>query len=164
MERRTADPEEGYAAWVGFDWGDREHAWVIQWAETGQREQGRLEQTPEALDAWVCQWMSRLHGRRIGVAIEQKYGAVVSMLLKYEYLEIFPIHPQAAGQFRQARYPSGSKSDPNDAGLLLELLVHFETLGRRAGSFLGGSAILTAISPRKSRLLAPQQRLFRVLR
>src|SRR5215472_829369 len=66
MERRTADPEEGYAAWVGFDWGDREHAWVIQWAETGQREQGRLEQTPEALDAWVCQWMSRLHGRRIG--------------------------------------------------------------------------------------------------
>ena len=124
MERRTADPEEGYTAWVGFDWGDREHAWVIQWAETGQREQGRLEQTPEALDAWVCQWMSRLHGRRIGVAIEQKYGAVVWMLLKYECLEIFPIHPQAAGQFRQALYPSGSKSDLNDAHLLLELLVH----------------------------------------
>ena len=68
--------------------------------------------------------MSRLQGRRIGVAIEQKYGAVVWMLLKYECLEIFPIHPHAAGQFRQALYPSGSKSDPNDASLWLELLVH----------------------------------------
>jgi hypothetical protein len=43
---------------------------------------------------------------------------------QYECLEIFPIHPQAAGQFRQALYPSGSKSDANDADLLLELLVH----------------------------------------
>src|SRR5205823_5505699 len=63
-------------------------------------------------------------GRRIGVAIEQKHGAVVWMLLKYECIEIYPVHPQAAGQFRQALYPSGSKSDPADGELLLELLVH----------------------------------------
>ena len=124
MEQQTANRDKSYAAWVGFDWGDREHAWVIQWADTGQREQGRLEQSPEALDAWVCQWMSRLNGRRMAVAIEQKHGAVVWMLLKYDCVEIYPIHPQAAGQFRQALYPSGSKSDPTDANLLLELLVH----------------------------------------
>lgn len=115
---------EDYAAWVGLDWGDREHAWMIQWAESGQREHGRFEQTPEALDAWIGQWTSRLKGRRIAVAIEQKHGAVVWMLLKYECVEIFPVHPQAAGQFRQALYPSGSKSDPADAELLLDLLVH----------------------------------------
>ena len=124
MEQWTANTDNSYAAWVGFDWGDREHAWVIQWADTGQREQGRLEQSPEALDAWVCQWMSRLNGRRMAVAIEQKHGAVVWMLLKYDCVEIYPIHPQATGQFRQALYPSGSKSDPTDADLLLELLVH----------------------------------------
>ena len=124
MEQGTANPDKSYAAWVGFDWGDREHAWVIQWADTGQREQGRLEQSPEALDAWVCQWMSRLNGRRMAVAIEQKHGAVVWMLLKYDCVEIYPVHPQAAGQFRQALYPSGCKSDPTDANLLLELLVH----------------------------------------
>ena len=124
MEQQTPNPGKSYAAWVGFDWGDREHAWVIQWADTGQREQGRLEQSPEALDAWVCQWMTRLNGRRMAVAIEQKHGAVVWMLLKYDCIEIYPVHPQAAGQFRQALYPSGCKSDPTDANLLLELLVH----------------------------------------
>ncbi|HTU47549.1 MAG TPA: transposase [Bryobacteraceae bacterium] len=120
----TTDSDERYAAWVGFDWGDEEHVWVLQWADTGERERGPLEQTPEALDAWMCQLMSRLNGRRIGLAIEQKHGAVVWMLLKYECVEIYPIHPQAAGQFRQSLYPSGSKSDPLDGELLLELLVH----------------------------------------
>ena len=125
MEQVTVDhPDENYAAKVGFDWGDREHAWVIEWADTGQRERGRLEQSPEALDAWVCQWMSRLNGRRIAVAIEQKHGAVVWMLMKYDSVEIYPIHPQAARQFRQALYPSRSESDQTDADLRLELLVH----------------------------------------
>jgi hypothetical protein len=123
-KERQAGRDECYAAWVGFDWGDQEHIWVLQWADTGERERGRLEQTPEALDSWLSQLMSRLNGRRIGVAIEQKHGAVVWMLLKYECVEIYPVHPQAAGQFRQALYPSGSKSDPMDGELLLELLVH----------------------------------------
>jgi transposase len=123
-KERQAGRDERYAAWVGFDWGDQEHIWVLQWTDTGERERGRLEQTPEALDSWLNQLMSRLNGRRIGVAIEQKQGAVVWMLLKYECVEIYPVHPQAAGRFRQALYPSGSKSDPRDGELLLELLVH----------------------------------------
>jgi transposase len=118
------DQDQRYAAWVGFDWGDQEHVWALQWTDTGERERGRLEQTPEALDVWIGQLMSRLNGRRIGIAIEQKHGAVVWMLLKYECVEIYPVHPQAAGQFRQALYPSGSKSDPADGELLLDLLVH----------------------------------------
>ena len=116
--------DQCYAAWVGFDWGDQEHVWALQWTETGERERGCLEQTPEALDVWIGQLMSRLNGRRIGITIEQKHGAVVWMLLKYECVEIYPVHPQAAGQFRQALYPSGSKSDPADGELLLDLLVH----------------------------------------
>jgi transposase len=123
-KKDNADRDERYAAWVGFDWGDQEHLWALQWTDTGERERGRLEQTPEALDLWLGQLMSRLNGRRIGVAIEQKHGAVVWMLLKYECVEIYPVHPQTAGQFRQALYPSGSKSDPADGELLLELLVH----------------------------------------
>src|SRR5947209_19656425 len=82
-QKDNADRDERYAAWVGFDWGDQEHVWALQWTDTGERERGRLEQTPEALDLWLGQLMSRLNGRRIGVAIEQKHGAVVWMLLKY---------------------------------------------------------------------------------
>jgi hypothetical protein len=116
--------DKQYAALVGLDWADREHAWVLQWSDTGVRERGRLEQTPEAVERWLSELMERLNGRRIAVAIEQKHGAVVWMLLKYECVEIYPIHPQAAGQFRQALHPSGSKSDPADGELLLDLLVH----------------------------------------
>jgi hypothetical protein len=76
-EKDNADRDERYAAWVGFDWGDQEHVWALQWSDTGERERGRLEQTPEALEVWLGQLMSRLNGRRIGVAIEQKHGAVV---------------------------------------------------------------------------------------
>jgi hypothetical protein len=93
------DRDQCYAAWVGFDWGDQEHVWVLQWADTGQRERGRLEQTPEALDVWIGQLMSRLNGRRIGIAIEQKHGAVVWMLLKYECVEIYPVHPKRPDNF-----------------------------------------------------------------
>jgi hypothetical protein len=89
MKRKdNEDCGQHYAAWVGFDWGDQEHAWALQWTDTGERERGRLEQTPEALDVWIGQLMSRSNGRRIGVAIEQKHGAVVWMLLKYECVEI----------------------------------------------------------------------------
>jgi hypothetical protein len=69
-KERQARRDERYAAWVGFDWGDQEHIWVLQWTDTGERERGRLEQTPEELDSWLSQLMSRLNGRRIGVAIE----------------------------------------------------------------------------------------------
>jgi hypothetical protein len=95
-KKDNAVRDEHYAAWVGFDWGDQEHVWALQWTDTGERERGRLEQTPEALDVWMGQLMSRLNGRRIGVAIEQKHGAVVWMLLKYECVEIYPVHPQAS--------------------------------------------------------------------
>src|SRR5437764_9902168 len=74
-EKKTGG-EERYAAWVGFDWADQEHIWVLQWADTGERESGRLEQTPEAVENWLSQLMTRLNGRRIAIAIEQKHGAV----------------------------------------------------------------------------------------
>jgi transposase len=124
MRPEVIKDDKQYAALVGLDWADREHAWVLQWSDTGVRERGRLEQTPEAVERWLSELMERLNGRRIAVAIEQKHGAVVWMLLKYECVEIYPIHPQAAGQFRQALHPSGSKSDPADGELLLDLLVH----------------------------------------
>src|SRR5271156_4385516 len=46
------------------------------------------------------------------------------MLGKYEQLHIYPIHPRAASQFRAALFPSGTKNDPLDAELLLDLLMH----------------------------------------
>lgn len=53
------------------------------------------------------------------------------MLTKYKHLVIFPSHPATLANYRKSFRPSGAKGDPNDAGLLLDLLTrHRERLRR----------------------------------
>jgi transposase len=40
-----------------------------------------------------------------------------------EFLHLYPVNPQTVAKIRQAFYPSGAKSDPSDADLLLEILM-----------------------------------------
>lgn len=50
-------------------------------------------------------------------------------LSKYSNLVLYPIHPATAKDFRKAVYPSGRKSDPLDADVLLDfLLTHRDRL------------------------------------
>jgi transposase len=56
---------------------------------------------------------------------------LVYQLCKYPHLVVFPIHPNTAAQFRRSLYPSGAKSDPIDAVVLLELLAHHRDRLRR---------------------------------
>ena len=55
-------------------------------AESGACEQGKLEQTPEAIETWASQLATRFGGRPIAVALEQSRGAVVFALTKYCHL------------------------------------------------------------------------------
>src|SRR5215472_18122843 len=51
------------------------------------------------------------------------------MLGKYEHLILYPIHPNTLDHYRKSVYPSGAKSDPADATLILEFLCkHSERL------------------------------------
>ena len=59
--------------------------------------------------------MSRLNGRRIGIAIEQKHGAVVWMLLKYECVEIYPVRSENSN--------ASACSDLNVGNVLVTLQV-----------------------------------------
>jgi hypothetical protein len=34
-QKDNADRDDRYAAWVGFDWGDQEHVWALQWTDSG---------------------------------------------------------------------------------------------------------------------------------
>jgi Transposase len=53
------------------------------------------------------------------------------MLTKYAHLVLFPVHPTTLYDYRKGFRPSGAKSDPSDAGLLVDLLVrHREKLRR----------------------------------
>lgn len=130
-ESRSAHPEPEFVAFVGIDWADQKHAWCLQRAGSTQREHGELEHKPEVVEAWVSQLSQRFSPGPIAVAVEQRKGALVFMLSKYECLHLFPVPSTMSASMREALYPSGAKDDPEDADLLLDLLLqHREKLRR----------------------------------
>ena len=81
--------------------------------------------------ASVTAYLARYPGQRVAVALEQKRGALLYTLMKYEQVVLYPIHGATASKFRAALYPSGSKDDPKDAELLLDLLTQHRDHIRR---------------------------------
>jgi hypothetical protein len=65
----------------------------------------------------------RVAERPIAVALEQSRGALVCALIRYRRLTIYPVPPAASAGFRAFAAPSGSKSDGQDAGMLLDMLL-----------------------------------------
>ena len=120
-----------FAAFVGIDWAEQKHVLALQDRQAGRIEMGEIEHSPEAVDAWAMELSQRYQERPIAVALEQVRGSLVFMLTKYKHLVIFPIHPATLANYRKSFRPSGAKGDPNDAGLLLDLLTrHREKLRR----------------------------------
>lgn len=120
METPTSNPE--VAAWVGLDWADQCHEIRLQAAGSPCAESFTVEQKPEALHAWIAQLHTRFPHRIIALALEQSRGAVIYALMNYDFLLLYPVPPQTLARYRAAFTPSGAKSDPTDADLLLELV------------------------------------------
>jgi len=110
-----------YAAFIGLDWEDKEHDVCILPSEGGIQCH-QLEQSPETIAAWVNKLRARFNGRPVAICIEQSRGALIYALMSYDFLVLFPINPKQLSDYRAALYPSGSKSDPNDAELLARFL------------------------------------------
>src|SRR6202165_4093921 len=130
-EVESVRPEPQFAAFVGIDWADQKHVWCLQALDSTKRESGELEHTPEAVEAWVGQLCQRFSHRPIAVAVEQSREALVFMLAKYEPLHLFPVPSTMSASMRKALYPSGSKDDPRDADVLLDLLLQHRNKLRR---------------------------------
>lgn len=105
-----------FAAYVGLDWGDQQHAVCL--SSDGRRDAAVVEQKAEVLDAWVADLRTRFGGRPVAICLEQSRGSLVYALLKYEFLVLFPINPKQLASFRDAFVPCGPKDDPTDAELL----------------------------------------------
>jgi transposase len=112
-----------FAAWIGIDWADKKHRWAMRMQGEERVQQGDLESTPEAVEQFFLGLAARFPDRRVGVALEQSRGALMFMLGKYEHLVMYPIHPNTLDHYRKSFYPSGAKSDPGDAALILDLLL-----------------------------------------
>ena len=123
-QQADVPPSPEFAALAALDWGDEKHAWTLQTTgKNATRSQGMLTNSPEAVYEWAAELAQRFGGRPIALALEQVRGAVVAMLSKYEHIVLFPVHPKTLSSYREGLRPSGPKSDPSDAVLLLEFLL-----------------------------------------
>jgi transposase len=110
---------------VGVDWADAEHAVHVLFPD-GRVSATQVEQTPEALDAWIAQLGEPFPDGTIAIALEQKHGALVAGLLKFPHVRLYPINPAQLANYRKAVVNSGAKSDPSDAQLLAQFLQHYQ--------------------------------------
>ena len=123
MNPFSVSPEPSpVAAWVGLDWADQQHVICLYEVATGQSTVSRLEQKPEALQDWLSQLRQRFGGARVAIVLEQARGAVIYALLSADFVRLYPVNPQSLASYRKAYAPSGAKSDPADAVLLMEMV------------------------------------------
>lgn len=116
----TAVPGETgeFAAFIGIDWADQEHAVAVLEPGTDRSAGGVLPHSPTAIAEWVGRLQQRFGNRPIAVALEQQRGPLMALLLQFPTLVLFPLNPRQLAAYRTALFPGGGKSDPEDAELL----------------------------------------------
>lgn len=113
---------EEYAALIGMDWAAEKHAVWIWDTRTHEGRQRVVEQTPEALAAWLGELQTQYPGQRLALCLEQSRGALIYALMGHAFLALYPINPATLARYREAFSPSRAKDDPSDARLLAEVL------------------------------------------
>jgi len=118
-----------FKATLGLDWADRQHDIWIRPADGSKPVHRRVEHSAEALHEWVAQLRARFPEGRVALGIETSRGPVISALLAYDFIVIFPINPKALKNYRDCFGVSGAKSDDADARLIEEYVrLHGEKL------------------------------------
>jgi transposase len=115
----TVVPAARSVAWVGLDWGHRQHCLALQ-VGSGPLEEKILEASPQAFHQFFQQLEKRAQGT-VALAVEGSHGPVIDALERYPWVQVYPINPAASAHYRLAFNPSGAKDDLPDARLLLEL-------------------------------------------
>ncbi len=151
--------EPAWAAFVALDWGNEKHAWILEPAGGGQQQRGVVDNTPEAIALWAAELERRFGGRPIAVALEQKRGAVINLLLAYAHLMLFPVPPSMSSSYRKTFVPSGAKDDPGDAGWILDLLLRHRDRLRRLDPDDANTRLLLMLVEDRRRLVEDKTRL-----
>jgi transposase len=114
--------ESEFAAYVGLDWADASHQISMRVSGSESVERFRLLQKSKAIEEWIIQLRRRFQNGKVAVSVEQKRGALIYCLMKYENIVLFPLNTTAIKNYRKALRASGAKDDVSDADLQLEFL------------------------------------------
>ena len=111
-----------FAAYIGLDWADQKHDICLQENHSHRVESLRLDHKPDAISNWAAELRQRFQGRPLAIALEQKRGALLYALMRFEFMVLYPINPKSLASYRDAFTTSGAKDDPVDALLLMEMV------------------------------------------
>jgi transposase len=121
MEHNPSDESPELGLLIGIDWADAEHTvHVLDRQGRGHSEQ--LEQTPEAIEAWITQKIEQADGKDVAIILEQSRGALVHALMFRERVVLYPVNPKQLARYRESYSNAGCKADVSDAFLLVRLL------------------------------------------
>jgi transposase len=114
--------DAGDAALVGIDWADTKHDFCWRVSGADHEAYGVMGHLPEAIDHWARELAARFPGGKIAICLEPSKGSLLSALLKYDHVVLYPINPRMLAKFRAAFAPSGQKDDPAEAQLWRALI------------------------------------------
>jgi transposase len=110
-----------FAAYVGWDWGSREHAIDVEGAD-GHRWERMIPHRPGAMRELFDELHQRYGGAPVAVAIEQCRGPVIYALFECEFIHPIPVNPRALARYRDSLRLSGACDDASDAAMIRELV------------------------------------------
>lgn len=125
MKVQTVQQEENFAALIGIDWADKKHDVCEFNGYTEEQSHCVIKHTPEAIEKWAMSLLKRYPDKKVAVACELKRGPLINALQRFEHIVIYPINPIKVSNYRKMFASSGSKSDPVDASLQMDILRLF---------------------------------------
>lgn len=113
--------DNAFTAVIGIDWADTKHDFCLSISNGQTLEYGQFDHTVESINEWALALDKRFAGKPIAIVLELDKGPLVSALLPFQFITLFPVNPTSLAKYRQAFVPSRAKDDPLDAFLLLDL-------------------------------------------
>lgn len=111
-----------YSACLGIDWSHSSNCVHLAAAGSTKIERMEVQADPASMKAFVLGLRERFAEGKLAVVSEQSKGALVNLLLDFDFVDLFAVNPNAAAKFRLSLHPSGSKSDPIDSSALLRMV------------------------------------------
>ena len=114
--------QSSHAAYASVDWGHKSNCIHLLPAGASQQERFEVAADPSSMNAFMADLRERFGHGRVAILSEQRKGALVNLMLEFEFVDLFSVNPLAAARLRKSLHPSGAKSDPIDSSALLRML------------------------------------------
>lgn len=111
-----------HVAYLSVDWGHTTNCIHLLPAGGDRELRFEVAADPASMAEFMRELRERFDRGRVAIVSEQSKGALVNLLLEYDFVDLFAANPHAAARFRRSLHPSGAKSDPIDSSALLRMI------------------------------------------